>query len=77
MIMIEILVSACLISNPGTCQDVKLSYMSDRVTPQQCMMRGQIALSRWAAGHPKWKIAKWKCSASREFAKLAAPIGSK
>ncbi|MCH9806242.1 MAG: hypothetical protein K0U74_00765 [Alphaproteobacteria bacterium] len=68
--MIEILVSACLIASPGTCKDVSLSYMADKVTPYNCMMRGQVALTKWAAGHPKWKIAKWKCSASREMARL-------
>jgi hypothetical protein len=67
--MIEIVLSVCLVSNPGTCKDINLNYMGDKVTPQQCMMRGQVAISRWAAGHPKWRIAKWKCGAAREFAK--------
>lgn len=68
--MIELVMSVCLISAPDSCKDVNLSYMSDRVTPQQCMYRGQITAARWSAEHPKWRIAKWKCQASREFAKL-------
>jgi len=70
MIMIEILLSVCLVTNPATCKDVSLNYMSDQVTPQQCMFRGQVAISRWVAGHPKWQLTKWKCGAAREFAKL-------
>lgn len=67
--MIEIVLSVCLISSPATCKDVSLNYMGDQVTPQQCMFRGQVAISQWIAGHPKWRIAKWKCGTPREFAK--------
>lgn len=68
--MIEILLSVCLISEPATCKDVRLSYMADQVTPYQCMFRGQVAASRWADGNPKWRIAKFTCGAAREFANL-------
>ncbi|MBU2582742.1 MAG: hypothetical protein KJ622_13600 [Alphaproteobacteria bacterium] len=68
--MIELVMSVCLISAPDTCKDVNLSYMGDQVTPQQCMYHGQITGSQWAAGNPGWRIAKWKCQAAREFAKL-------
>ncbi|KUO55353.1 MAG: hypothetical protein APF80_05050 [Alphaproteobacteria bacterium BRH_c36] len=68
--MIELVLSVCLISAPATCKDVSLSYMGDQVTPQQCMFRGQITVAQWSAGNPQWRIAKWKCGAPQEFAKL-------
>jgi len=68
--MIELVLSVCLLSAPDTCKDVSLSYMGDQVSPQQCMYRGQITAAQWSAGHPEWRIAKWKCDARREFAKL-------
>lgn len=68
--MIELVLSVCLISAPDTCKDVNLNYMSDRVSPQQCMMRGQITAAQWSAGHPEWRITKFKCETPREFAKL-------
>jgi hypothetical protein len=68
--MIEIVLSVCLLANPSDCKDVSLSQMGEKVTPYACMFRGQVAASRWAEGHPEYKIAKWKCQAGREFAKL-------
>lgn len=68
--MIELVLSVCLISAPENCKDVQLSYMGDQVTPQQCMFRGQTTAAQWAAGHPDWRITKFKCQPPKEFAKL-------
>ncbi len=68
--MIELVLSVCLITAPQTCKDVNLSYMGDRVTPQQCMFRGQTTAAQWSAGHPEWHITKITCDTPKEFAKL-------
>lgn len=68
--MIEIVLSVCLLANPADCKDVRMLQMAEKVTPYMCMFRGQVAAMRWAEGHPKYKIAKWKCQEAREFAKL-------
>lgn len=59
--MIELLLSVCLIDEPRRCKEVNLTYTADAVTPHQCMMFGQAEIAKWSAGHPKWRIEKWKC----------------
>lgn len=68
--MIEIVLSVCLLANPSDCKEISLAQMGEKVTPYACMFRGQVTASRWAKENPQYKIAKWKCSAAREFAKL-------
>lgn len=68
--MIEIVMSVCLIDAPDRCKDVRLSYMAESVTPFECMMYGQTEMAKWTEGNPNWKIAKWKCGAARQIAKI-------
>lgn len=67
--MIEIVVSLCMISKPATCKDVHLTYMAERVTPHQCMFRGQAEIAKYIAGHPKWRVMKWTCGKPGQYAK--------
>ncbi len=64
--MIEIVFLACAIANPADCKDVRLNFMADHVTPQQCMMYGQHEIAKWSQGHPKWKVKKWRCGTVKE-----------
>jgi hypothetical protein len=68
--MIEIVLSVCMIDAPERCKDVRLSYMADSVTPQQCMMYGQAEIAKWFEGHPNWKIMKWTCGEPKQVAKI-------
>lgn len=68
--MIELLVSVCLITDPQQCKDVRLSYVADGMTPRQCLMGAQPELAKWSAGHPKWRIDKWRCQKPDEVAKI-------
>lgn len=67
--MIEIVLSVCLVANPGSCKDVNLTYMAESVTPYQCMVYGQSEIAKWVNVHPKWKVQRWKCGVAREYAK--------
>lgn len=67
--MIEIVISVCLIQEPSRCQDVRLNYMAQAATPQQCMMHGQHEIMKWLEDHPKWRIAKWRCGVPKMQAK--------
>lgn len=67
--MIEIVMSVCIISEPSRCEDVRLSYMAEAVTPHQCMMYGQAEIAKWTEGHPKWRVTKWRCGPARQIAK--------
>lgn len=67
--MVEIVLSLCLISNPGTCKDVNLTYMAENVTPQQCMFYGQAEIAKYLQGHPRWQVKKWRCGRPATLAK--------
>lgn len=67
--MIEIIISACSIVAGATCQDFRLSFMAQSVTPHQCMLYGQAEIAKWTAGHPNWSVQRWRCGARRETAK--------
>lgn len=60
--MMELVVTACLISKPLICKDFVLNYLNRHVTPQQCMLYGQVEMAKWQQHHPKYKITRWKCA---------------
>lgn len=68
--MIEIVVSVCSILHGAACKDVRLTYLTESVTPQQCMKYGQYEVAKWAEDHPNWKVHKWSCSPARQTAKI-------
>lgn len=68
--MIELLATVCLMASPAQCKEVRLTYTAEGITPHQCMMFGQVELAKWSEGHPKWRIARWKCQRAGEVAKI-------
>lgn len=50
--MIELVLSICLIAEPTRCRDVRLSFAEPSVTPQSCLMNGQIEIAKWIDSHP-------------------------
>jgi hypothetical protein len=61
--VISIIISACLISNPGVCRDHQVPLAAD-VDAKRCLFEAQPHLPRWAAKNPKWEIRSWRCAAS-------------
>ena len=68
--MIEIVVAVCMIDEPERCKDVRLTYMAESVTVQQCMTLGQSEIAKWSEGHPNWRVARWSCGTARHMAKV-------
>ncbi len=68
--MFELVLSVCFVADPARCKDVKLSYMEEKITPQQCMMTGQSEIAKWAEGNPNWRIEKWTCGRAKQVAKI-------
>lgn len=68
--MIELVLSVCFVADPARCKDVRLTYMAEAATPQQCMFYGQSEMAKWAEGNPNWRIEKWKCGEARQMAKI-------
>ncbi len=59
--MLAIIISACLVAEPGTCRDyrVPLDYDADTTT---CAMHAPPHFAQWADEHPGWRIVKWQCT---------------
>ena len=57
--MIELLFVVCLSTDPTACEERSLLYTD--VSPMACAMGAQPELAKWAEGHPKFRIAKWRC----------------
>ncbi|GGD36456.1 hypothetical protein GCM10011335_44320 [Aureimonas glaciei] len=60
MLMIDLVLSVCLLADPTSCEEQRLSYES-RGTLAQCMMLSTPYVADWAGNHPKWKVVGWKC----------------
>jgi len=61
--MISIIISACLITDPGICRDYRVP-LAMNVGTKGCLYRAQPHLPRWAEEHPKWQIKSWRCAGS-------------
>lgn len=68
--MLEIIMLVCSIEQETTCKEVRLSYMEQTATSIQCMLYGQAEMAKWAAEHPKWRVARWKCGEVRRDVNL-------
>ncbi|MCJ8144192.1 hypothetical protein MKI84_14820 [Ancylobacter sp. A5.8] len=58
----ELILSICLITNPGTCREEAVSVNLEQPTiPVQCMMGALPVIAEWSESHPKWRVTKWRC----------------
>lgn len=59
----ELILSICMIANPGTCREEALSVsMASSAMPTQCMIGAAPIIAEWSGTHPKWKVLKWRCA---------------
>ncbi len=61
--MLSIILSACLVSNPGQCKDFKIP-LDVNMDALQCAMAAPPYFAQWAEEHPGWQIRRWKCQSS-------------
>ncbi|MGD9785257.1 MAG: hypothetical protein AB7E80_10605 [Hyphomicrobiaceae bacterium] len=59
--MIAIIITACLVSDPGVCRDHKLPLFSD-VSAGMCALYAPPHFGKWTDEHPGWKIVRWRCA---------------
>jgi hypothetical protein len=65
-VVIAILLTVCLIGDPGTCRDYKI-ILTPGVTLTQCLMTAPPHIAKWSEEHPGWHVERWQCgNASRE-----------
>jgi hypothetical protein len=67
--MIELVMSVCLVSDPGRCKDVRLNFAEQNVSARECLFNGQVEMAKWSETHPDWKVASWQCARAGIMAK--------
>ena len=68
--MIQIVALVCTFQAPLRCKDVNLTFLAESVTPFQCFHYGQVELAKWAAEHPMWRVARFRCGRAGTVAKI-------
>jgi hypothetical protein len=58
--MIEIVISTCLLADPGVCRDQTIPLLSV-VSPVHCVMMAPPQVARWSEEHPQWRVVRWQC----------------
>jgi hypothetical protein len=61
MNLIDLIVLACTLGSPGTCQEYHLLYQSAG-SPRACAMQAQPYLAQWIGEHPNLRVARWHCA---------------
>lgn len=63
--MVELVITACLITDPIHCRDHRMA-LNENVTIVQCMMPPILqTLAQWSQGHPGWRVQQWECREQR------------
>jgi len=60
MEMVDLVLTVCLIASPANCHDEHL-YFEQRGGLMQCTFLAPPEIAKWAGGHPKLKVVRWKC----------------
>ena len=58
--MIDLILTVCMVSNPGQCHDERLTFES-RGSLNQCMMLSSPYVAKWVGDHPQYKVKRWRC----------------
>lgn len=61
MDMVDLILTVCLIANPGNCRDEHL-YFESRGSLFQCMMLAPTEIAKWSQEQPTLKVKRWKCA---------------
>jgi hypothetical protein len=61
--MIELVVLACLLREPGHCESHQLPMEPMGIV--ECMVTGQQHLASWLERHPGWRVRRWSCGFPR------------
>ena len=62
--MVELVVLACLLSNPQHCEKFQIPFLPP-IKVTQCGHQGQLHTMQWATAHPRWLVKGWSCGVPR------------
>jgi hypothetical protein len=58
--MVELIIIACLLKEPGHCEAFRVPFAAD-MPVAQCLWQSTLQAARWGADHPRWKVRKVRC----------------
>lgn len=58
----ELILIACLLSEPQSCQEHRLRLTLTGGDAGQCMYSSPTRIARWQVIHRKWKVKSWHCA---------------
>lgn len=61
MNMVDLVLTVCLIANPGNCRDEHL-YFESRGSLTQCLILAPAEIAKWMDEHPGRKVVRWRCA---------------
>lgn len=54
--MLEMIFTVCMVNLSTYCREVIIPVMAEKVTPQNCLLYGQVNAALWAHDNPHWSI---------------------
>jgi hypothetical protein len=61
MEMVDLILTVCLGSNPGSCREEHLHFESNG-SLMQCLFLAPAEIARWTGEHPRFKVVRWRCA---------------
>jgi hypothetical protein len=61
--MITIILSTCLVADPGVCRD-QVIPLSNETSTMRCVMMAPPHVAQWNEEHPEWRVVRWQCRAA-------------
>ncbi|WP_315927713.1 hypothetical protein [Mesorhizobium sp. SP-1A] len=61
MSIVDLILTVCLVTNPGTCRDEHLHFESNGLL-MNCMFLAPSEIAKWTQQHPKLRVKRWKCA---------------
>ena len=58
----ELVLFVCLISAPQQCREEVLGMGAEPARQLACMWSAVPIIAQWSGTHPKWRVARWRCS---------------
>lgn len=59
--MLAIIISACLVADPGICKDYRVPINQD-FDLTKCAMYAPPHFAQWSEEHPGWQVKRWHCT---------------
>jgi hypothetical protein len=61
MNLVDLILLACTLANPGACHEYHVLFQTSG-SLQSCMTQAQPYLAQWAGEHPNFRVARWRCA---------------